>query len=148
MKPDQYNLKPGHVVLMLTGVVALFLLFPALAELEQRPWNRDYDVILPALRIWMILGSSMAGFALGWFLSPQASELRAVVGAVAMGVVLCIATFDDSALGWGLAVLLALAGFFMALGYWLGRVLRALAEKPITFGSARGCGSVVGAESA
>lgn len=137
MKPDQYNLKPGHVVLVLTGVVALFLLFPALAELEQRPWNRDYDVILPAVRIWMILGSSMAGFALGWFLSPQASELRAVVGAVAMGVVLCIATFDDSALGWGLAVLLALAGFFMALGYWLGRVLRALAEKPITFGSAK-----------
>lgn len=137
MKPDQYNLKPGHVVLVLTGVVALFLLFPALAELEQRPWNRDYDVILPAVRIWMILGSSMAGFALGWFLSPQASELRAVVGAVAMGVVLCIATFDDSALGWGLAVLLALAGFFMALGYWLGRVVRALAEKPITFGSAK-----------
>ncbi|WP_107495979.1 type IV secretory system conjugative DNA transfer family protein [Thalassobius sp. I31.1] len=131
------DFKPGHIVLALTGIIALLLLFPALAELDRSVWNRDYNKILPAIRIWMIVGSSLAGFALGWFLSPQASELRAIVGAVIAGLAIFVATFNNDALGWGLALLLSLIGFFMALGYWLGRAVKALSERPSTFGSSR-----------
>ncbi len=96
------DFKPGHIVLALTGIIALLLLFPALAELDRSVWQRDYNKILPAIRIWMIVGSSLAGFALGWFLSPQASELRAIVGATVAGLAIFVATFNNDALGCAL----------------------------------------------
>lgn len=135
MKPDPKDYSAGQIAAALIGVLAVILLIPALGEMQLRQWNHDYAVIFSAMRIWMIVGASALGFVLGWLLSPQASELRAVIGALFCLALIAVAVFNNGLLGWGLATMLAILGFCMALGYWLGRVVKALAEPPTTFGS-------------
>ena len=97
-----------------------------------------YDPVELALfRIIPVVVSTALGFGLGWFLSPHAKELRRflLLGAAALaGFVILV---DNGFWGWGLSGLATLMGFFFGLGYWLSGVIAALAETPITFGSAK-----------
>lgn len=138
---DPTKLKPMHVAFALIGLMALPMLFAALDEVERHHWDRNYETIFAAYRIWMIIGAAGFGFALGWFMSPRAAGLRAILGAIATIILVWVAAMNNGPVGWGLATILAATGFLMALGYWLGRAARALGETPTTFGSAKWAGA-------
>ena len=92
---------------------------------------------LALIRAPMIVASTGLGFVIGWFCSPEARVLRQIIGALLAVAALAVAIFDEGALGWSTAVLASIIGFCAALGYWLGRGIKALLEVPTTFGSSR-----------
>ncbi len=89
------------------------------------------------IRTMMMLISISCGFALGWFMSPQARELRRLIFGVIAVIAIMIAILSNSPLGWSLTMIVSVVGFFVGLGFWLGQTLRKLSEVPSTFGSAK-----------
>lgn len=100
-------------------------------------YGSSYSSSLAGLRITMMICSVALGFGIGWFLSPSARELRRFLFWLLTGAVVFLAIVNDGLLGWGSAWLVSFVGFFVALGYWLGRAVKALGEVPTTFGSSR-----------
>lgn len=94
-----------------------------------------FEMIL--VRLAMMIISVGTGFAIGWFLSPQAKELRRIIVAVIACFALAVAIFNHGFLGWGTAWLISFMGFFAALGYWAGRGIKAMLQTPTTFGSSQ-----------
>lgn len=99
------------------------------------PRNR-YFPDMTGMRIGMVACSGMAGFALGWFFSPQAKALRAMLGVLAFIIMLILVVADHGALGWSTASLLAAASFVAGLGYWTSKAAKRFMEPVTTFGSA------------
>ncbi|SMX30817.1 hypothetical protein OCA8868_00046 [Octadecabacter ascidiaceicola] len=137
-------------VLALSATV--FMAHPAFAEMiwYQGQWvdsryltswqiedARQARTVLGVLRIGMMLLATTAGFAIGWFFSPEAKALREWIALGLFFVLALVAIFNPSLTGWGFAILVALLGFAWGLGYWLGRGVQALFETPTTFGSSR-----------
>tara|TARA_R110000850_G_scaffold257362_1_gene383573 strand:+ start:203 stop:508 length:306 start_codon:yes stop_codon:yes gene_type:complete len=56
------------------------------------------------IRTMMMLISIGCGFALGWFMSPQARELRRMIFSVIAVVAIMIAMLSNSSLGWSLTM--------------------------------------------
>lgn len=87
-------------------------------------------------QIFVVLLAGGAGYALGWFLSPQAKAFRAIVG-TALVLALALFFLGNQTVGWALTAVAAWIMFFMTLGYWLGSAARDFfSYKPTTFGSA------------
>lgn len=99
--------------------------------------SREYQNQMTMIRIMMMAGSTGLGFAIGWFFSPQAKELRQFLAACMIAAALLIAIGSNDLLGWSTTWLLSIIGFFAALGYWFGRAVKALGAVPTTFGSSR-----------
>lgn len=78
-----------------------------------------------------------AGYALGWFFSPQAKAFRTYILAGMLAIVAFLAIGDRGAAGWGFTSLAATVAFWVALGLWIGSTVRGLFEAPTTFGSAK-----------
>lgn len=89
------------------------------------------------LRILMMGASIGSGFGLGWFLSPYARELRKAILSILAILAILIAVIDGGGIGWSTATLVSIVGFFVAMGYWLGRTIAKLGETPTTFGSSK-----------
>lgn len=87
-------------------------------------------------RLYLILMATGFGFGIGWFLSPGAGAARRIVLYVLGLIILFVALGGPSGLGWMAAVLLAIGGFFIGIGHWLGKASRGFFQKPTTFGSA------------
>ncbi|MBO9399126.1 type IV secretory system conjugative DNA transfer family protein [Shimia sp. R9_2] len=100
-------------------------------------YGNSYSSYLAGLRIAMMICSVGLGFSIGWFLSPSARHLRQLLFWLLTGAVVFLAIINDGLLGWGSAWLVSFVGFFVALGYWLGRAIKSLGEVPTTFGSSR-----------
>jgi len=88
-------------------------------------------------RVTVIFLSTAAGFAIGWFCSPQARPFRQKVMTVIALVAVALAVLNNGMLGWSLASILAIVGFCAGLGYWLGRAVSRMLERPTTLGSAQ-----------
>jgi len=89
------------------------------------------------LRAGAIAVSGFLGFALGWFLSPQAAPLRKLIG-ISVGVLLVLITIVDNGwLGWGLTSFTSIAAFCIGFGYWMRGTWQRFRDVPKTFGSAR-----------
>lgn len=97
----------------------------------------DYMLYLTLMRIGMMVLSIGFGYVLGWFISPQASELRRMLMLGIAALTILIGVFNNGALGWGAASLVSIIGFLVALGYWIGSAVKAMGEVPSTFGSSR-----------
>ena len=103
----------------------------------RRQMVRDYYLELTMLRITTMAGSAALGFAIGWFLSPEARKLRKAV-VLAVGITaIAIAVFNNGALGWSLTSIVSVIVFCVGLGYWARGAVAALAEVPTTYGSAK-----------
>ncbi|ATG43633.1 type IV secretory system conjugative DNA transfer family protein [Phaeobacter piscinae] len=89
------------------------------------------------LRAALIAVSGIAGFGLGWFLSPQAAPLRRMILIGVLGLLAVIAIVDNGVMGWGLSSFMAMIAFAIGLGYWLRPLVERLRERPTSFGSAR-----------
>jgi len=98
-------------------------------------YYNGYVFEMTMARIIMMTLSVGSGFCLGWFLSPQAKELRRMIMLGLAGLVILLAIFNNDLLGWSAAWLVSFIGFFAALGYWIGRGVKAMLEMPTTFGS-------------
>lgn len=98
---------------------------------------RQWLIEMTLVRVAMMLGATALGFAIGWLVSPEARGVRMLVAMVGGSVTVLIAIFNHGVLGWGLAGVVAIVGFCWGLGYYAARALRALAEVPTTFGSAK-----------
>ena len=96
---------------------------------------RDYTAEYTMIRIGMMVISIGAGFGLGWLCSPQTKPVRDMAMFCVGGLAIAIAIFNTGVLGWSMAWLVSFVGFLLALGYWLGRAVRALGKVPTTFGS-------------
>lgn len=92
---------------------------------------------LTIMRVGMMLSATGAGFACGWILSPQAEGLRRKMMMAIVAAVILIAILNHGSLGWSTATLLSLVGFLTALGYWLGRGIKAFVKLPSTFGTSK-----------
>ncbi|WP_156840914.1 type IV secretory system conjugative DNA transfer family protein [Novosphingobium aquimarinum] len=88
------------------------------------------------MQIMIIIVSTGAGYALGWFLSPSAAQVRRIIMAVLALIVMYVALGDTGAFGTSATYIAALTGFCLAFGLWLGGAAKAFFEKPTTFGSA------------
>lgn len=88
------------------------------------------------LRAALIAVSGVAGFGLGWFLSPQAAPLRRMILIGVLGLLAFIAIVDNGVMGWGLSSFMAMTAFAIGLGYWMQGFVERLRAKPTTFGSA------------
>jgi type IV secretion system protein VirD4 len=88
------------------------------------------------MRAVIIILSGGAGFALGWFMSPQARHLRIFVIAIVGGAIALAAIGNNGVLGWSLTPLVAIGAFGVGFGYWMAAFVRKLAEIRTTFGSA------------
>ncbi|PYC46284.1 hypothetical protein DI396_16245 [Litorivita pollutaquae] len=111
----------------------------ALAQLLFGSSNNNYygpsALELGVIRTMMMLISIGCGFALGWLMSPQARELRRLIFGVIAVIVVMIAMLSNSPLGWSLAMIVSVVGFFVGLGFWFGHLLGKLSKAPTTFGS-------------
>ncbi|MCB2062672.1 MAG: type IV secretory system conjugative DNA transfer family protein [Novosphingobium sp.] len=87
-------------------------------------------------QITIILLSTLAGYGLGWFLSPSAASLRKVIAAILGLLAMILFLGEGNGASWSMTWLTALVGFFLALGAWLGTTARGFFAKPTTFGSA------------
>ena len=74
------------------------------------------------MRVLLTAGSTGLGFAIGWFLSPKAKEAQLVVLALLGLVALATVAFDTSFIGRSLALVLAIVGFCVGMGYWLSLI--------------------------
>jgi type IV secretion system protein VirD4 len=116
------------------GLVSFGVNHGALAQLARDVWgnpvrNSYQPPNLAPVRLFLIALSGGAGFALGWFLSPQAAAFRRMITIILMAVVILTATIDNGVLGWGLTPFVCLAAFMMGLGHWArGFVHRLLAR--------------------
>ena len=115
---------------------------PAIAQGLFGSGNNNYyygpsALELGLIRTMMMLISIGCGFALGWFMSPQARELRRLIFGVIAVIAVMIAMLSNSPLGWSLTMIVSIVGFFVGLGFWLGQTLRKLSEVPNTFGSSQ-----------
>lgn len=142
-------MKPSYLIPTL-GPAALLVVFWGVSAVAQTfGWDNSYNQYgrsnpfdsyhteLLMLRVGMMLTATLAGFLLGWFISPQAKEFRRIVALLIAGGAILLAVFDDGALGWSTAMIMSLVGFFAALGYWVGRFVKSLGEVPTTFGSSQ-----------
>ena len=89
------------------------------------------------IRVMMMTISMGTGFAIGWFISPQARELRRLIFGIVSVIAIMIAVFNNGAFGWSLTMIISVIGFFVGIGFWIGQTLRKLAEVPTTFGSSK-----------
>jgi len=89
-----------------------------------------------SLRVGSVAVSAIAGFGLGWLLSPRAGRLRSFLLGGAAGIALIATIADHGPIGWGTATILSLAGFMGGMGYWARKMVRRLIERPTTFGTA------------
>jgi type IV secretion system protein VirD4 len=100
-----------------------------------------YQAQIAISQTMIIAGSTFAGFALGWFLSPQARALRAAVGVALLLVAALFCLGDFGVPGITFTSIASWVGFVFALGYWLGQAAsgfgKYLFEPPTTFGSAK-----------
>lgn len=135
MKPNPIHVTPKQVMAAAAGITSFFLFFRTVNYMQYGFGLSDYLVMAPLIRVGIIGSACIIGFGMGWLLSPQAAKIRMMLFTCAGSVLTMIAIFSNDALGWSLAALLSVVGFSMAIGYWLGRGLRALAEPPTTFGS-------------
>jgi len=99
--------------------------------------NRGFALDMAVIRILMMVISTAMGFALGWFLSPQAKEWRKILYLLVGGIAFMVAVSSNGALGWSTTWLISFVGFWLALGYWFGKSIKSLGEVPSTFGSSR-----------
>ncbi|MGR3616076.1 MAG: type IV secretory system conjugative DNA transfer family protein [Paracoccaceae bacterium] len=119
-----------------TTVVCLFATQSAANILYGNDYGyRGLMLQLTLMRIAMMVFSIGFGFALGWFCSPQAHDLRRLLLLGVAGLTVLLAVFNNGVLGWGSAWVVSFVGFWVALGYWLGQVVKTLGETPTTFGS-------------
>jgi type IV secretion system protein VirD4 len=121
-------------------IAALIAPHPALAQNlfgggNNYNYHNDYVFEMTMARIIMMAFSVGSGFCIGWFLSPQAKDLRRIIVLCLAGLVILLAVFNNDFLGWGAAWIVSFVGFFAALGYWLGRGVKAILKMPTTFGS-------------
>lgn len=96
-----------------------------------------YYAQITGYRISIILSSGAAGFALGWFLSPQASGLRLGLMLTGLVYVFWQGVFEMGPLGSIYTLAAAAFSFAIGIGYWLRGRARAFFKPPNTFGSAQ-----------
>jgi type IV secretion system protein VirD4 len=89
------------------------------------------------IRLIIMIGSIGLGFGLGWLFSPAAREIRQVALYLGAFLLFLVGVAVNGPLGWSSALVVAVIGFSMALGYWTNGILGALQEVPTTFGSSR-----------
>ncbi|SNZ07409.1 type IV secretory system conjugative DNA transfer family protein [Cohaesibacter gelatinilyticus] len=89
------------------------------------------------LKLLTMLIPICLGFCIGWFFSPGASRVRGATLIFSAVSIILVAIANDGVLGGSSALLVAVVGFFGALGFWLKRGISALGEAPRTFGSSR-----------
>lgn len=123
------------------GLISLVVDHDAMAQMARDFWgnpvrHRFDPPNLAPLRFFLIALSGGAGFAVGWFLSPQAAAFRQVIMVIVMAGLILAATIDNGWLGWGLTPFVCLAAFMIGLGYWARGFIERLREHPTTFGSA------------
>lgn len=97
----------------------------------------EWQTRMAMLRVFLMAGSTITGFFVGWFFSDAAKEIRRVLAILAAIVIVLVALSNHGALGWSMAWLVAACGFFWGIGHWMGRGMRRLMEVPTTFGSAK-----------
>lgn len=137
-----YDKNRKIIMMMITAITPASLLPDmALAQSLFGSGNNNYYYGPSALELGFIRTMTMlisigCGFALGWFMSPQAKELRKLIFGVITVIAIMIAMLSNSPLGWSLTMIVSVIGFFVGLGFWLGQTLRKLSEVPSTFGSA------------
>lgn len=88
------------------------------------------------IQMALIIAAGLAGFVLGWILTPQARQLRIVASIAFAGLLLLIGLGDPGAAGISITSLACLAAFFIAFFYWMGGAARGFLNPPTTFGSA------------
>lgn len=138
-----YDKNRKIIMMMITAITPASLLPDmALAQSLFGSGNNNYYYGPSALELGFIRTMTMlisigCGFALGWFMSPQAKELRKLIFGVITVIAIMIAMLSNSPLGWSLTMIVSIIGFFVGLGFWLGQKLRKLAEVPSTFGSSK-----------
>lgn len=136
MKLDQKTIRFIIAVAMSIGIIILSIMMKA-----SLPPPRDmFGFRVPDTTHWRILSiiaSGGAGFAFGWFLSPQGRPFRIFILSL-MAIILVLAIYlDNGAIGWGLTPIASVIAFAAGLGYWLRDVVSRLSEPPTTFGSAK-----------
>lgn len=89
------------------------------------------------MQLATIIGATAIGFAIGWLSSPRSRAFRLIAACIAIGLILFIGIGDAGLMGASVTGILALIGFFAALGYWAGTALKSFAQRPTTFGSAQ-----------
>ncbi|WP_247744872.1 type IV secretory system conjugative DNA transfer family protein [Shimia sp. R11_0] len=150
MKHPTLNSSPVVVAAFLTASMTIFVPDAAVADLvwHNGRWVDDrflrrsnngvsMEVMLSITRLSIMAGATLLGFMIGWFLSPEAKDVRmAILGILAATIGLYVLIFDD-VFSWSVSFLLALCGFCWGIGYWLGRSLKGLIKPPTTFGSAK-----------
>lgn len=99
--------------------------------------QKQYDIWMTASRLSLMIGTTVLGFAMGWFFSPSAAHVRRVILLWMVALALMLVVRDQGLFGWSLAGAFALIGFCWGIGYWLGEVVKTLAQTPTTFGSAQ-----------
>lgn len=87
-------------------------------------------------QVTTIIFAAGAGYALGWFLSPQAAAFRAAIKVAMLLLLALLVLGNNTMFGWSATYFAAMIAFVMALGMWAGAAIRALATRPTTFGSA------------
>jgi len=137
-----YDRKRKVIMMMIATIIPVSLVPDiALAQLLFGSSNNNYygpsALELGVIRTMMMLISIGCGFALGWLMSPQARELRQLIFGVIAVIVVMIAMLSNSPLGWSLAMIVSVVGFFVGLGFWLGHLIGKLSEAPTTFGSSK-----------
>jgi len=93
-------------------------------------------IVTGSSQIMMIGLATSIGFGLGWFLSPDAKHARRMAAFIALLILLLSGLGSNGVTGYSMTLILSVIGFFWALGYWLGTVIKGLASPPTTFGSA------------
>lgn len=129
--------KPRMVIIAIGMLVILFLLIGGGDLFKNIFTSRPrYQPDLTGYRIGMVFLTGAAGFGLGWFFSPAAKSIRRILALVIFAAMGLLVIADHGALGWGAASILSWALFFLGFGYWMAGVVKYLAAKPTTFGSA------------
>ncbi|WP_424978100.1 type IV secretory system conjugative DNA transfer family protein [Leisingera sp. S232] len=131
--------------LALVGIASLMIADPALAIIPEtywwlelpNSWGIDVAVMLAVLRAALVGLATLAGFACGWFLSPNGKSLRRTIFMTIAALTGLLALFGYGPMVELLVYLFAFCGFCWGIGYWLGRGIKSLMQPPITFGSSR-----------
>ncbi len=95
-----------------------------------------FVMMIGSVQLFTILLSGLAGFLLGWFISPQARQFRLIVATIMLALLMIIGIGDAGPAGVSVTSLLSIIAFVMAFFYWVGGVVRVMAQRPTTFGSA------------